>query len=155
MRKLIQVNKIYLYFWVTSLIIILIGLKDINDSNAVFDINVHDTYFVIHTFHAATVLSFIYFFLGLGYWIIKKINGKLISALSLIHFIITIGSFLAYWVVFLFLKTFYTEQELLFMPIDLMNNTLVLIFILNLIAQPLYIINIIISLIRKLNNAIA
>lgn len=153
--KLIKLNKVYIYFWITSLIIILLGLKDINDSNATFDINVHDTYFVVHHFHGAVMLSLIYFILGFGYWFIKKINGKLINVLWLIHFIVTIGSFLIYWIVFLFTKTFYTEQELLFSTIDWMNSTLVLILFSNIIVQPLYIINILVSLIRKLNDAIA
>ena len=155
MSKLIQINKTHLYFWVISLIIILIGLKDINDPNANFDINVHDTYFVIHNFYAAEILASIFFLLGLGYWIMNKINAKLVTFFSIIHSIVTIGSFLIYWIILFFTKAFYTEYELLYMTGDLIDNITIIFIIANVIAQPLYIINILIGLIRKLNNAIA
>lgn len=61
--------KIHYYFWLVSLIILFIGLYDMDGT---LDINVHDTYFVISHLNVAIVLCFVYFIYGFGYWLVQE-----------------------------------------------------------------------------------
>lgn len=61
--------KIHYFFWIISLIILLIGLYDMNGT---LDINFHDTYFVIPHFDIAVILCVIYFIYGFGYWLVQE-----------------------------------------------------------------------------------
>jgi hypothetical protein len=86
-----QKIKIHYLFWLVSLIILLIGLYDMDGT---LDINVHDTYFVIPHFDIAIILSIIYFIYGFGYWMVQeKFKKRLVKILTLIHSVILIGSF--------------------------------------------------------------
>ena len=68
--------KIYNLFWLVASIILLIGLIQDHTEDNTFDINVHDTYFVIGHFYVALFLSLGYYLTGLGYWIVQKAMKK-------------------------------------------------------------------------------
>nr|WP_246073353.1 cbb3-type cytochrome c oxidase subunit I [Formosa sediminum] len=52
-------------------------LIGILSGDAVLDINVHDTYYVISHFHIATLISILFGIIEIGYWIMNKANRKL------------------------------------------------------------------------------
>ncbi|QDO92496.1 hypothetical protein FNB79_00325 [Formosa sediminum] len=68
------INKPHLIFLLAIPIIMLIGILS---GDAVLDINVHDTYYVISHFHIATLISILFGIIEIGYWIMNKANRKL------------------------------------------------------------------------------
>lgn len=40
--------------------------------DAVLDINLHDTYFVISYLHLAMLISVLFVIIGIGYWVVQK-----------------------------------------------------------------------------------
>lgn len=55
------------------------------------DINIHDTYFVISYWHFAIILSFIYSFIAVIYFVLIKLNFILIKWITFTHVIVSIG----------------------------------------------------------------
>lgn len=99
--------KIYNLFWLVASIILLIGLIQDRFEDNTFDINIHDTYFVIAHFYVALFLSLGYYLIGLGYWIVQKVmKRELNKVLTIIHSIILNGSFLVYWLVIAYNRAF-------------------------------------------------
>jgi len=144
--------KVFNYFWIISIVILIIGIfKNYSTENSVFDINIHDTYYVITNFDLTILLSFLYFLNGFGYWFVeKKLNRNLIKPLTSIHSIILIGSFITYWLVFLYGKMNSNKSFPLFDDNEIINETLVIIFFLIVgIGIPIYIINLIIGIFSK------
>ena len=139
--------KIHYYFWLVSIIILLIGLSNIDGT---LDINVHDTYFIISHFHVAIILFTIYFIYGLGYWLVQeKFKKTLIKTLTILHSVILIGSFLAYQIVIFYARYFPSNDFPLFDDYQTINITILVCFFLCLIALPIYITNLTISVFRK------
>jgi heme/copper-type cytochrome/quinol oxidase subunit 1 len=149
--------KIYNLFWLIALIILIIGIIQTNNEDTTFDINIHDTYFVIAHFYVALFLSLAYYLIGLGYWIVQKaMKRKLINILTIIHSAILNGSFLVYWLVIGYNKAFLDTPFPLFDNYQLINQTLVVLTVLILlIGQPIYIINLIIGIFNKQKKAIS
>ncbi len=149
--------KIYNLFWLVALIILVIGLIQTNNEDTTFDINIHDTYFVIAHFYIALFLSLTYYLIGLGYWVVQKaMKRKLINVLTIIHSVILNGSFLVYWLVIGYSKVFFETPFPLFDNYQLINQTLVILSILILfVGQPIYIINLIIGIFKKQKKAIS
>ncbi|MBB4801978.1 heme/copper-type cytochrome/quinol oxidase subunit 1 [Flavobacterium nitrogenifigens] len=143
-----QKVKVYHLFWITALIILLIGICISEDT---LDVNIHDTYFVIRYFEISIVLFTLYFLMGLGYWIVQKIFKKqLIHPLTVIHSFILIGSFLIYWGIFLYNKLFRDNDFPLFDNYLLINLVLTSeIFVILFIASPIYIANFMIAFLKK------
>ncbi|MBF4471768.1 hypothetical protein [Flavobacterium sp. HJJ] len=134
-------------FWIVSLIILIIGLSDMNGT---LDINIHDTYFVIPHFFGAIILSIVYFIYGFGYWLVQEIFKKrLVKILTLLHSVFLIGSFLAYWTVIYYSRLFTVNDFPAFDNYQTINITLVICTILCMIALPIYIINLSIGVFRK------
>ncbi len=149
--------KIYNLFWLVALIILVIGLIQTRNEDTTFDINIHDTYFVIAHFYVALFLSLAYYLIGLGYWIVQKaMKRKLINVLTIIHSAILNGSFLVYWLVIGYSKAFLYTPFSLFNNYQLINQTLVILTVLILlIGQPIYIINLIIGIFKKPKKTIS
>lgn len=142
--------KPYIYFWVTALIVAVISIFYKN-GEAVIDINIHDTYFIIAAFHLAIFLSIILFIIGLLYFIHAALNIVLIQILTQIHTIITIGSILIYYIgVSIFSKTESENNISLFDDSFNFESFITLIIILSLVIQPLFIINSLISSFKHL-----
>jgi heme/copper-type cytochrome/quinol oxidase subunit 1 len=141
--------KVYHLFWAVAIIVLLIGLI-LNDGT--LDINVHDTYFIA-SYRDITVVLFLFFFLnGIGYWLVTKIFKKqLVRFLTSIHSFIVIGSFIIYWTVIAYYKYLVVKESFpLFYYKELENIILAFSAILIVfVAQPLYIINLLIGLFRK------
>jgi heme/copper-type cytochrome/quinol oxidase subunit 1 len=133
--------KTHSYFLVTAIIILVAGLILLAlDSEATFDINVHDTYFVIARFHGMVLLTLLYIIMGSIYWLFR--NFRFSKRLTKIHTAITIGSIPAYWIIVPLLAlgdTLFTNRA------ETAGMTILLLAIL---VQPLLIINLVIGLSR-------
>ncbi|PBJ14275.1 hypothetical protein [Flavobacterium sp. ACN6] len=147
-----QKIKVYHLFWIVSILIIIIGIVQSNDPNAILDINIHDTYYVIANFDSTVFLSLCYFLMGFGYWLLQKVFKKqLVRFLTLIHSIILIGSFILYWIVFFYKPLYYRNDNFPLIE-DLQSLNVVLVtelFLIVLFATPIYIINLLIGIFRK------
>jgi heme/copper-type cytochrome/quinol oxidase subunit 1 len=150
MNSFFKKVKIYYYFWIVSVLILMIGFSRSEETS---DINIHDTYFVIASLHLAYLLSFSYFLLGLGYYLVEKVfKRNLVKSLSIIHSLILIGSFIIYWLM-LFYYQLKPKNEIFPLLDDgsytmnsmIIYNSLLIIFV----AQPIYVINIVIAFFRK------
>lgn len=132
-------------FLVSALIILLFGFWK---SESVMDINFHDTYFVIGYFHFAILISLVLFIIGTGYWIMKKLDIKLLSWLNWTHILLTLGG----PVVLLILIQFYRNE---LMEYEFNNNltlVILLIVMIMILGQMVFPVNIIYSLIKKKNK---
>jgi len=140
--------KVYHYFWLVSIIILIIGICRYNITNTL-DINIHDTYFVISDFHVAIILCITYFIYGLGYWFVQeKFKKPLVKILTILHSVFLIGSFLVYWIVVVYCQLFVPNNFPLSDNYQTINITLVFCSILCIIALPIYIINLTIAAFR-------
>lgn len=137
--------KPHLIFLIAIPIIILIGILS---GDAVLDINVHDTYYVIAYFHLATLISILFGIIGIGYWIMQKANRKLSKWLNWTHVGMTFGGILIVWILTKFYRTEIMEYEF--------NNNLsliiTLIVLLMIVGQLIFPINIIYGLTKKRNK---
>ena len=151
MKLLKQVN--YHYFWITAIILIIISIYWLNFEDAVFVINVHDTYFVIHNSHILQFIAFIYILLGFIYWLFKKRNIKLIKPLTQLHTSISILIIPLYFIGSYLLDLIYPHSNFPLFD-DTHNFQLLITFItlIGLLAQLLIIFNVIISLIRYFSH---
>ena len=86
------------YFWVTALLIFIVGTIDhFVSANPMLDVNVHDTYFVIDRFHLTILFTILYAFLGSIYWTLYNLKLKISKALAKSHTKITVFGVMAYW----------------------------------------------------------
>ncbi|MBX2829059.1 MAG: cbb3-type cytochrome c oxidase subunit I [Flavobacteriaceae bacterium] len=136
------IEKPYLIFLLSIPIIMLIGILS---GDAVLDINVHDTYFVIAYLHLALMISVLFGIIGIGYWIMQKVDRKLSMWLNWTHIGLTFGGTFAVWILTKFYRTEIMEYEF--------NNNLTfiitLIILLVIFGQIIFPINIIYGLIKK------
>ena len=146
--------KVYNLFWMVAAIILLIAILKNKGQDSTFDINVHDTYFVIADFYIEVATCLFFFLMGLGYWLIQKVYKKqLIKYLTIIHAAILIGSFILYWIIMLYFKIFPKDLAFpLFDDYQLINVVLVIeILLIVFIGIPVYIVNLLIAIFRKNN----
>lgn len=140
-------EKPHLIFLLAIPIITLIGILS---GDAMLDINVHDTYYVIAYLHLAILISILFGIIGIGYWIMQKADRKLSKWLNWIHIGLTFGGTLMVWILTKFYRTEIMEFEF--------NNNLTLIItliiLLVIVGQLIFPINIIYGLIKKKNKTI-
>lgn len=145
MNKIIE--KPHLIFLLAIPIITLIGILS---GEAMLDINVHDTYYVIAYLHLTILISILFGIIGIGYWIMQKADRKLSKWLNWIHIGLTFGGTLIVWILTKFYRTEIMEFEF--------NNNLTLIItliiLLVIVGQLIFPINIIYGLIKKKNKTI-
>ncbi len=58
------------------------------------DLNVYDTYFVILYKHFGILISLVFAFLGVIYWLANQFNVQLLKWLTLSHVFLTLGGFI-------------------------------------------------------------
>lgn len=144
--------KVYHWFWIVTVIIVIIGFfQSYNNPDSVIDINVHDTYYVISDYYFSLLLIIIYFLFGLGYWLVIEVfKRKLVRVLTLIHSVIFIGGFVVYWVAYGY-DIIQKERLGILHDFAFLNQVLLVLFLLMLIATPIYFINLVIGIFRKAN----
>ena len=140
-------NKPQILLWILIPVILLIGFLAPDETLV---INFHDSYYVIALIHLAEFVSILFGITGLGYWIILKVNRKLINVLTLTQIIITIGGS----AILLLAPYFFSDDstETTFFKFDnLIEQNMMNLFALLLIVIGLiiFIINILQSLFRR------
>lgn len=116
-----------------------------------FDINIYDTYYVIREVDFYIMISFFVLILGLLYFILEKFKIILPSFLSKVHIFGTLFLF-ALIIYFNYNNLFeYQSNEFLFDRPDYNKYIIISIFVL-ITLQLLFIINIIVSIIKKVKS---
>lgn len=140
--------KVYHYFWMIAIAILIIGLSRQSEMKYV---NFGDTYISISNLHAGILFSICYVLLGLGYWfILGWLKKPMIKWMTILHTGILMLSFIIYWMV-VFYTSLKTDNAIASLQhYGLINTTLILELLLILfIAQPLYMVNFLVSVFRK------
>ncbi len=141
-------QKVYVYFWSIALLLIAFSVYSYTIEDAVLDINVHDTYFIIHYSHIFQLLAIIYAVLGLAYYIIKLIKVNLIKSLTNIHSLLSLGIIPIYFIGYLILSARKHSQFPLFDDTSNLNVFITIIVLIGLISQLFFILNLVISLLK-------
>ena len=90
-------------------ILLVVGLIS---RDLLLDINVHDTFYVISHRHLTLLFSVIFGVIGLGYWSVYKLKGRLTKWMTLTHIILTFGGILLTAITSFVLNTFYSSTNL-------------------------------------------
>ncbi|MEP2236863.1 MAG: hypothetical protein ABJI22_00805 [Maribacter sp.] len=145
MKKITKTPDII--FWILIPFILLVGFLK---PDKTLDINIHDTYLVMDLFNLTVLISIIFGSLGFGYWVIIKLNRKLLNWLTVIHLILTILGFLILLLIQIILPEIRQDSpgfDFVFHH-DLEQIGISTLFLV-IIIQLLYLINIITALFRK------
>ena len=140
-----KLKKIYFYFWSIAFIQLLIGFSFNSDS--IFSINIYDTYFVADYAIVSKQISLSFFIIGLLYWIIEIANRNFNKIFYTIHFFITIGSYLCYWLTYFILS--FDDPEEVFSEFGSLETITLFILFLNTIIQSIFILYFFIKLLNK------
>ena len=137
----------HIVFWILIPIILLTGFLKLDKT---FYFNIHDTYYVLGLINLAVLISIIFAIIGFGYWVIIRLNRRLVYWLTVIHLIITVIGFFSIIIILFSLPNieqdgFSTNFE------NLLEMQVIAFYIFSLVfyIQPLYLINIIIALLSK------
>ncbi|MFL9843008.1 hypothetical protein [Flavobacterium rhizosphaerae] len=133
-------NRIYWYFWITSFLIFVYGLALlIWSSNSKIVVNFKDIYYVADRFQITMLFKVVYLLLGLLYWIGFRLKLRLNPTLTKIHTYISIGGVAAN--ALLMVVELIRENTLGTIQNSILQQYTLYILLLVLIAQPLFIIN--------------
>ncbi|WP_416448452.1 hypothetical protein ACH3PA_05275 [Leeuwenhoekiella sp. A2] len=112
------------------------------------DINIYDTYYVFSKTALIIMISALFGFMGLGYYLMLKAKRKLSKWLNLIHVALTVGGILTVWI----LTQLFRES---IMEYKFNNNLTMVIYalvIITIFAQIIYPINLIGAIIKPRNK---
>lgn len=138
----------YLLLLFTSLFFFsMIFVKQGADST--FDINVHDTYFVVEHAFLAEIIAVFLFILFFLYWVFDKIEIGLFSILSKIHVYGTIVSLLG--ITFPY-YLFYDDSPMQGNDFFDVNFIIALFGLLFLLVHLVFVLNIILGVFNKMKN---
>lgn len=90
----LPLNKPHHFFFLTIPFILVFAF---NKYKGMFDINIHDTYFVIKYSHLGFLLSSFYFLLGLIHFFLSKKGIGLSNLITYTHTIVSIGGLILIW----------------------------------------------------------
>lgn len=141
--------KLYVYFFIVSIVFLMISFYCSN-SETTIDINVHDTYYVIHHSYLSILFALFYALVGFMYLIFKISKIKLINILTKIHSIITLSSVPLYFVGLEIINLKPDSYFPLFNDVSNSYYFITIIGILFLLAQFLFILNVAFGLIKHL-----
>lgn len=108
-----------------------------------FDLQLHDSYFVISSIHMALFVSIYLILLGTIYWLVKKY--KTVSILNTIHSTVTVFGLLSISII-IFVETINPANAI--RGFTLLNSIGMVIFALIILVQLIFIINLTIGIIR-------
>lgn len=136
-------DKPYSFFLRT---IILLGVIGAFMPKETFEIQWHDTYFVIAFWHALLALFF-YFGVNMGlYWMVK--NRKLVRWMTLFH-LITTAIFILCFIIFGYTNNKYLIMDFCSTYPSRFQQVFVYSILLFLLSQLIFLLNLLISLLRK------
>ncbi len=146
MKKL----KLFYLLFISSFILIVINL--LINGQMTFDINIYDTYYVIREEDFYTMVSFFILILGLLYFLLEKIDIILSAIVSKLHILGTILLTLLFFKNQYFLNPISLSKKYYEISrFDSLHIYETVSYILGiLILQLLFIINIFVSLIKKM-----
>lgn len=140
-------SKPYSLCWLFAAIAILMGLGS-GEENV--DINIYDTYFVISSRFLGTLVAIILGGIGLGYWLMERLQKKLQPVLTGIHLVITIGGFVLIGLISFALSLTETFGELISTDsIIVLEQIIYITLALMLLVQTVYVINLLLSMFRS------
>jgi len=139
----------YIYFWITALVIIIIGEFSIINSRDAIDINYKDTYYIVAVRDLTYVFSSLYLLAGFIYWLFQKFSIQLQKNLIVIHTIVSISTVIVYYAFFMYYRYFRVES--IFNPSKETYINLILVFT-TVTVQIHFIYNIIYSVIKHAAN---
>lgn len=141
-------HKPFITFWAVIPVIISIGVAN---SNETLDINIHDTYYVIHYNILSYLFALLFGLIGFGYWIMVKLKRRLLIWLNAIHIITTwVGIIGILTSPLLFGRTYPEPSVNSFFYGVLAFNLIIVIFVLLIITGQLcYLANLSIGLIKR------
>ena len=131
-------------------ILLVVGLIS---GDSLLDINVHDTFYVISHRHLTLLFSVIFGVIGLGYWSVYKLKGRLTKWMTLTHIILTFGGILLTAITSFVLNTFYSSTNL--EDIDgMLTANLILWMLISLVlfGQIIFPINLLSAFKNKMKN---
>lgn len=139
--------KAYYLLFITSLILLMLGFLVGEET---FDINIHDTYFVIANSHLYWLFSSLLFITFIFYFLLNITKIKLNKIISKIHIFGTI--ILIVLLIFPYTLFSNPNEFPLFDSFEYINIVLTISFLILLFLQLLFIINIFVSLIKKVKS---
>lgn len=139
--------KAYYLLLIASLTLLMLGFLAGEET---FDINMHDTYFVIAHSYIFLLFFLLLFFFFTIYFSLDKAKMNLIKILYKIHVFGTLISVLGVFFPYSFF--FYSTKFSLFDYPGFINICITISFLLFLFLQLLFIINIFVSLINKVKS---
>lgn len=150
-------QKAYTYY-LAFLVLLLIACAIFHFTELTFVFNIVDTYYVVLYSHITIFMSLIIVVLGLIYWILHLCNIKLVRSLSKIHTTTTIIGLLIFLIVLCFsefISPIGTSSR--FPLFDGIQNFEIILFwllIIVLLAQLVFIVNIVMSLVKSFKKKI-
>ena len=146
-------TTIQLFAFATILVLLLSMLMLVLKSEATLDIQVHATYFVIGQYHVLILLSIILGIYAIAYYLVQKISGKKINeVLGELHFwLTTVGSMLLlfpYNLLGQVPRRYYSYD--VHAPFEWANDFIRIMVILIAVAQLVFICNLIVTVLKKL-----
>jgi heme/copper-type cytochrome/quinol oxidase subunit 1 len=143
---MIKIKEYFLLFN-SSLILLIIGFLVGEET---FDINVHDTYYVIANCHLYWLFSSLLFIIFIFYFLLNIIKIELNRIISKIHIFGTIISIIL--LIFPYSLFDNPKEFPLYDSFEYINIVLTVSFLVLLFLQLLFIINIFVSLIKKIKS---
>lgn len=138
--------KDYYLLFISSAILLIVGL--FSNKETTFDVNVHDTYFVVAHSHLYFFFMVVFFWLFTFYWSFEKSKTTLIKILHKIHIYGTLLTVIGLFFPYNFI--FSSSDFPLYDDMQYANVCITISFLFFIFFQILFIINIFVSIIKKL-----
>lgn len=144
-------KKSFFYFWLAALFVFCIcHLRYSKLINSSLDLNVYDTNFVSAYKDITVILCGFYVLVGIIYLLIDLARLKLNTILVRVHIFLTIAPIFVYFFIEFILKKNFQSFE----TYSKINSVIVFLTTLVLVAQILFIINLITSSIKNFKNTL-
>ena len=112
--------------------------------NSTIDIQLHDTYFVIASFHIGIVFSIFSGLIGFIYWLTRKI--RLVNWMTAFHVVTTILTFVLIILTSLIFKRVIEEN---FHAYLILNQIIFVLILTAILSQIIFMVNLVYSLIKN------
>jgi hypothetical protein len=140
-------RKSYTLCWIFAALALIIGLGAGDD---LVDINIYDTYYLISSRFLGTLVTIALAVMGLGYYLMARFQKKLISWLTGIHLFLTLGGIVLIGLVCFVLSLTESFGELISTDaMVLLENIILLSIVVVIMAQPIYVINLLLGMFRS------
>ncbi|MBD0724329.1 hypothetical protein B6A10_03970 [Flavobacterium sp. L1I52] len=147
----IALNKPYHFFFLIAPIILAFGFSK---SKGIFNINIHDTYFVIKYAHLGIILSVFYFLLGFIHFFISKKGIEISNWIIYLHTILSVGGLILIWILSKLINNAPQqnfEETLKIMRInEYLNFSCIILFLSMLLIQVIFFVSVLWKLAKSI-----